>query len=117
MSENMYCIVQTFEHKDTFLSVLPSSWVIKNGWKLYESDDSDIDGNDLCYWPKSVSGYRLLEKSKKDPSIKPDKNVLRAFRCKIKRTKFSSYSEVRRCKILTASYVTDYLLYFRRFVK
>lgn len=97
MPKNNYCIVQTSEQKDTFLSVLPSCWIIKNGWKFYGTDASQTsgDGDDLCYWPKGVAGYRLLEKSKKDPNIKPDKKVLRPFRCKIKRNKFSSYSEVR----------------------
>ncbi|XP_055605219.1 uncharacterized protein LOC129753420 [Uranotaenia lowii] len=92
---NNYCVVQTTENNSTFLSVLPSQWVLKSGWKSYGPDDSDDDqnGDDLCYWPKGVSGYRLLEKAKKDPSIKPDLQVLRAFRCKIKRTTFASHSE------------------------
>lgn len=97
MQENNYSIVQTFENNDVFLSVLPSRWVLKNGWKSFGSDDPDVKvcGNDLCYWPTGVLGYRLLEKAKKDPKIKPDTKVLRGFCCKIKRNKFQSYSEVR----------------------
>ncbi|XP_055522690.1 uncharacterized protein LOC129716857 isoform X3 [Wyeomyia smithii] len=96
MPENNYSIIQTLEHKDTVLSVLPSLWIIKNGWKSYETDDSDsssIDGDDLCYWPKGISGYRLLEKSKKDPNVNPDIKMLRPLRCTIKRNKFENYSE------------------------
>ncbi|XP_053686434.1 uncharacterized protein LOC128735974 [Sabethes cyaneus] len=95
MDKNNYCIIQTSEHNDTFLSVLPSLWVIENGWEHNETEDTGncIAGDDLCYWPKGVFGYRLLEKSKKDPYIQPDIKVLRAFRCKIKRNKFATYSE------------------------
>ncbi|XP_058811161.1 uncharacterized protein LOC131676049 [Topomyia yanbarensis] len=89
MSSNNYAIVQTTENDDVLLSVVPSRWVLKNGW----SKDLPGLGTDLCYWPKGVAGYRLLEKAKKDPQIPPDVNVLSAYRCKIKRNNFASYAE------------------------
>ncbi|XP_055546930.1 uncharacterized protein LOC129731153 isoform X2 [Wyeomyia smithii] len=106
---NNYCIIQTTENEHTLLSVLPSLWIVKNGWKSNEKKDShNTDGDDLCYWPQGVADYRLLEKTKKNPSIKPDTKVQRAFRCKIKMTKFESYFEsLRELKIMEANSDTD----------
>ncbi|XP_062550513.1 LOW QUALITY PROTEIN: uncharacterized protein LOC134215314 [Armigeres subalbatus] len=89
MTGNNYSIVQTIENDDILLSVLPSLWVKKNGWK------TEAMGRcyDLCYWPQGVSGYRLLEKAKKDPKIPVDTKVLSAYRCKIKRNNFASFNK------------------------
>lgn len=97
MSVDNYCIVQTYENGDHFLSVLPSKWVVKNGWKDVASTSKNYQqGIDLCYWPKGVSGYRLLEKTKKDPTVKIDKTQLSTHRCKQKRSNFRTYSEVKK---------------------
>ncbi|XP_021696097.1 uncharacterized protein LOC110675428 [Aedes aegypti] len=108
MTANNYSIVQTIENEEVLLSVLPSRWILKNGWKQEEQGDGQEDGCDLCFWPKGVSGYRLLEKAKKDPKIPADNIVLRTYRCKIKRNNFALYSEAfRELKLMEIQSDTD----------
>lgn len=95
-SLDSYTIIQTFEHNESNLSALPSKWVNKKGWNGGTPDRmSMIAGNDLCYWPKGASGYRLLEQAKLDPTIAIDKRFLSAFRCKILKENIPTYVEVR----------------------
>ncbi|XP_038108752.1 uncharacterized protein LOC6034793 [Culex quinquefasciatus] len=93
-SLDSYTIIQTFEHNESNLSALPSKWVNKKGWNGGTPDRmSVIAGNDLCYWPKGASGYRLLEQAKLDPTIAIDKRFLSAFRCKILKENIPTYVE------------------------
>lgn len=96
MSQNNYSVVQcSFDEEEPYLCVLPSSWVVKKGWNKGNSDKlTKLEGGDLCFWPAKAAGYRLLEKAKKMPNVKIDKNLLVAYRCKIKRIGFQTYTEV-----------------------
>lgn len=98
MPQNNYSVVQSsFDEEETYLCVLPSSWVVKNGWNKGIPDKLTLlEGADMCYWPVKAAGYRLLEKAKKIPSIRIDRTLLSAFRCKIKRSDFHTYNDVSR---------------------
>lgn len=84
---DFYSIVQTKENEETFLSILPSKWCVRNG------STNDDNFRDLCYYPTNQAGHRLLEKAKKNPDLPVDVKVLRPFDCKIKRCGFSTYAE------------------------
>lgn len=96
MTQNKYSVVQcSFDEEETYLCVLPSNWVTKNGWNKGIPDKlTASDGGDLCYWPVKAAGYRLLEKAKKNPTVGIDRTSLAAFRCKIKRSGIDTYKNV-----------------------
>lgn len=83
---NNYSVVQTDEEGEMLLSVLPSKWT---------TPDGSGKSGDLGYWPINYKGYRLLEKAKANPEIPADIQLLKAIPCKIKRTGFAKYAEVR----------------------
>ncbi|XP_058827793.1 uncharacterized protein LOC131687715 [Topomyia yanbarensis] len=98
MSYNNYSVVQcSFDEEESYLCVLPSSWVVEKGWNKGVRDKlTALDGGDICYWPAKAAGYRLLEKAKKTTNISIDKKLLIPYRCKIKRIGFETYNDA--CK-------------------
>ncbi|XP_055591668.1 uncharacterized protein LOC129743615 [Uranotaenia lowii] len=86
--KDCYSIVEISEEGRSLLSVLPSRWVIRGGWRL-----GDKSTNDLCYWPKGAFGLRLLEDAKLDPTVGVDLNCLQPKQCTIKTTGMSTFEE------------------------
>ena len=118
MSQSNYSIVQcSFEEDDSYLCVLPSSWIVRKGWNNGAPDKfTKLEGGDMCYWPAKAAGYRLLEKAKKNPNVGIDANLLLAYRCKIKRIGFKTYNDVSRnlaSKYSFDRFIIAFVFFFR----
>lgn len=71
------------------LFALPSSWVVKDGWRNSSGSSVDADsttiGNDLCFYPANFSGHAKLRKAMNGDEVQPAEEFTTPYRCKIKK--------------------------------